>query len=146
MFVFYDWLFYTCVHCNEHTSFSTLILGSLSSDHAVVYGDMLPSTSYLHTCALKRLICLQAMRENTKGSFLRIPQITTHSTRRVSVSQRAYTQGDSDVISMPSGFRRHLVGKHLINVFHGSIAYIRLVGKLVIIQTFHKPTDRMLFK
>jgi len=22
-----------------------------------------------------------------------------------------YTQGDSDVISMPAGFRRHLVGK-----------------------------------
>ena len=28
-----------------------------------------------------------------------------------------YTYGDSDVISMPAGFRRHLVGKTLINVF-----------------------------
>ena len=27
------------------------------------------------------------------------------------------TYGDSDVISMPAGFRRHLVGKTLINVF-----------------------------
>ena len=27
-----------------------------------------------------------------------------------------YTQGDSDVISMPAGFPRHLVGKTLINV------------------------------
>ena len=51
-----------------------------------------------------------------------------------------------DVISMPSGFRRHLVGKTLINVFHCNIAEIRSVGKLVIIQTFHKPTDRMIFK
>jgi len=58
----------------------------------------------------------------------------------------------SDVISMPAGFRRHLVGKTLIksfthkmaakassliiNVFHSHIAEIRSVGKLVIIQTF----------
>jgi len=28
-----------------------------------------------------------------------------------------YTQGDSDVISTPAGFRRHLVGKTLTNVF-----------------------------
>ena len=27
------------------------------------------------------------------------------------------TQGDSDVISVPAGFRRHLVGKTLVNVF-----------------------------
>ena len=47
---------------------------------------------------------------------------------------------------MPYGFRRHLVGKTLINVFHCNVAGIRLVGKLVIVQTFHKPTDRMLFK
>ena len=48
---------------------------------------------------------------------------------------------------MPSGFRRHLVGKTLTNVFfHCNIAEIRLVGKLLIMQTFHKPTDRMLFK
>jgi len=46
------------------------------------------------------------------------------------------TYGDSDVISMPVGFRRHLVGKTLRNVFHCNIAKIRLVGKLVIIQTF----------
>jgi len=58
----------------------------------------------------------------------------------------ASTYGDSDVISMPSGFRHHLVGKTLINVFHCNIAETRLVGKLVIIETFHKPTDRMPFK
>jgi len=28
-----------------------------------------------------------------------------------------YTQGDSDVISVPAGFRRHLVGKTPLNVF-----------------------------
>ena len=68
------------------------------------------------------------------------------SCRKRSLTGGNYTWGDSDVISMPSGFRRHLVGKTLINVFHCNIAEIRLVGKLVIIQTFHKPTDRMLFK
>ena len=30
---------------------------------------------------------------------------------------KAYTQGDSGVISMPAGFCRHVVGKTLINVF-----------------------------
>jgi len=38
---------------------------------------------------------------------------------------------------MPAGFRRHLVGKTLINVFFRcDIAEIRFVGELVIIQTF----------
>ena len=41
---------------------------------------------------------------------------------------------------MPAGFRRHLVGKTVINVFHCDIAEIRFVGKLDH-QTFHKPTD-----
>ena len=54
----------------------------------------------------------------------------------VSVYFVRYTQGDSDVISMPAGFRRHLVGKTLINVFHCDIAETRYVGKLVITQTF----------
>ena len=44
--------------------------------------------------------------------------------------------GDSDVISMPAGFCRHLVGKTLINVFHCDIAEMCIIGKLVIIQTF----------
>ena len=35
--------------------------------------------------------------------------------------------GDSDVISIPAGFRRHLVGKTLINVSHCDIAEIRFV-------------------
>ena len=47
---------------------------------------------------------------------------------------------------MPAGFRRHLVGKTLLNDFHWDIAEIRFVGKLVIIQTFHKPMDWMLIK
>jgi len=37
---------------------------------------------------------------------------------------------------MLSGFRRHLVGKTMINVFHCDIAEIRFVGNLVIIQAF----------
>jgi len=37
---------------------------------------------------------------------------------------------------MPDGFRRHLVGKTLINVFHCDLDELRLLGKLVIIQTF----------
>ena len=32
-----------------------------------------------------------------------------------------YTQGDNDVISMPAGFRRHLVGKVKGNVFPYSL-------------------------
>jgi len=47
-----------------------------------------------------------------------------------------YTQGDSGVISMPAGFRRHLVGKTLRTDFHCDVAEIHFVGKLVIIQTF----------
>ena len=43
-----------------------------------------------------------------------------------------YTQGDSDVISMPAGFRRHLVGKTL----RSDITEILFVGKLMIVQTF----------
>ena len=41
-------------------------------------------------------------------------------------------QGDSDVISVPVGFRRHVVGKTLRNVFHCDIAEIRFVGKPMI--------------
>jgi len=37
---------------------------------------------------------------------------------------------------MLARFRRHLVGKTLINVFHCDIAEIRFVGKLAIIQLF----------
>jgi len=49
-----------------------------------------------------------------------------------------YTKGNSDVISMLAGFRRHLVGKSPTNVFHCGSAEIglRFLGKLVIIQTF----------
>ena len=37
---------------------------------------------------------------------------------------------------MPAAFRLHLVGKTLINSFHCDIAEIRIVGELMIIQTF----------
>ena len=40
---------------------------------------------------------------------------------------RVSTYGDSDVISMPAGCRRHLVGKTLRNDFHHDIAEIRFV-------------------
>jgi len=61
-------------------------------------------------------------------------------------SSLLYVQGDSDVISRPAGFRRHLVGKTLRNVFHCHVAEIRFAGKLVIMLTFRKSTDQMLFK
>ena len=40
------------------------------------------------------------------------------------------TSGDSDVISMLAGFRRHLVGKTLRNMFHCDIAEIRLIHRV----------------
>jgi len=49
---------------------------------------------------------------------------------------RSYSWGDSDVISMLAGFRRHLVGKTAINVFHCDIAEMRFIDMIVIIQTF----------
>jgi len=60
----------------------------------------------------------------------------SEATLHLRYSKGDYTQGDSDVISMPAGFRRHVVGKTLINVFHCDIAEIRFFSKLVIIQTF----------
>jgi len=45
------------------------------------------------------------------------------------------TYGDSDIISLPAGFRRHLVGKTLGNVFHCDTAEIGFVGLLVIMVT-----------
>ena len=42
---------------------------------------------------------------------------------------------DSDVISVPAGFRRHLVGKTLRSVLCCDIAEIRFVGQLVILET-----------
>jgi len=47
------------------------------------------------------------------------------------------TQGDSDIISMPAGFRRHLVGNTLINVFHCDITEIRFVVNLLIMMAWH---------
>jgi len=41
-----------------------------------------------------------------------------------------YTQGDSDVISVPAGFRRHLVGKTPVNLFFTviSMKYVLLAS------------------
>ena len=51
---------------------------------------------------------------------------------------------------MPAGFRRHLVGKTLINVFHCDIAdigaYALLASYKWSCRHFHKPADRMLLK
>jgi len=44
---------------------------------------------------------------------------------------------------MPAGFRRHLVDKTLINVFHSDTAEIRFVGELVVIQTFSQTMQRI---
>ena len=52
------------------------------------------------------------------------------------VGRNKYTYGDSDVISMPAGFRRHLVGKTLRNICYCNTAEIRSVAKLVIIDIF----------
>jgi len=54
------------------------------------------------------------------------------------VAALPYTYGDSDVISMPAGFRRHLVGKTLRSICRCDIAEIRAVGKL---RHFRKQTD-----
>jgi len=59
--------------------------------------------------------------------------------RYVSTRQRTHEKESglySDVISMPAVFRRHLVGKTLLNVFHCDLAEIRFVGRLEIIRTF----------
>jgi len=47
-----------------------------------------------------------------------------------------YTQGDSDVVSMPAGFRRHLVGKTLINVFTVISPKYALLASWWLTQTF----------
>jgi len=47
-----------------------------------------------------------------------------------------YIESDSDVISVLAGFRRHLVGKALINIFHCGITEIHFVGNVMIIRTF----------
>jgi len=39
-------------------------------------------------------------------------------------------------ISMPAGFRRHLVGKTLTNVCYSAVIEIRFVGRLMVMLTF----------
>ena len=52
------------------------------------------------------------------------------------VGSRTAKEQNSDVISMPADFRRHLVGKTSVNVFQCDIAEIRFVGELVIKRRF----------
>ena len=59
----------------------------------------------------------------------------THPLSKIS-GYATHTSGDGDVMSMPAGFRRHLVGKTPINVFHCDIAEMRFVGMVLTIQTF----------
>jgi len=57
--------------------------------------------------------------------------ISPHTYTRVRVHAQTgedYTQGDSDVILMPTGFRRHCIGKTLIDVFHCDIDDIPLLA------------------
>ena len=75
--------------------------------------------------------------KNRSGEIVNIETNKSAPYKKKSTRPLSYTQGDSDVITMPAGFRRHLVGKTLINVcFHCGIAEIRFVGKLVIVQPF----------
>ena len=85
----------------------------------------------------RRLLHLRLRRRRaTRNRQKRDPRSTSDScptkfAARYSVSAYRPSQGDSDVISMPAGFRRHLVGEPPINDFHCGI-----VVELVIIQTF----------
>ena len=57
--------------------------------------------------------------------------ISPHTYTRVRVHAQTgedYTQGDRDVILMPTGFRRRCVGKTLIDVFHCDIDDIPLLA------------------
>jgi len=69
-------------------------------------------------------------------SSVLLTRVTARRMRNIDVGKPNSLNTCSDVISMPVGFRCHLVGKTLINVFYYDIAAIRFVGKLVIIQTF----------
>jgi len=62
-------------------------------------------------------------QEGSQGSLLgTYSWMPGHARRRYF---QCYTQGDSDVISMPAGFRRHLVGKTFRNNFRCDIAVIQ---------------------
>ena len=83
--------------------------------------------------------CIKSVEFLSGVQLILIRRICRHTAVVTFVNKSAghlNAQGDGDVISMLAGFRRHLVGKTLINVFHCSIAEIRFVGKLVIIRTF----------
>ena len=64
------------------------------------------------------------------------PTLGQRTTGEQNIVLNCRTHGDGNVISMPAGFRRHLVGKTLRNSIHCDIAETRFAGKLVIIQTF----------
>ena len=64
------------------------------------------------------------------------PPRTARYTAEVGTRLRAARPVDLSIHRVPAGFRRHLVCKTLINVFHCDSAEIRFVGKILIIQTF----------
>ena len=82
--------------------------------------------------AVQLRACQIIVGRNSQGITNSLAAAGTHTPYGITW---CYTQGDSDVVSTPAGFRRHLVGKTLRNDFHFDIAEIRFVGKLVIIQT-----------
>jgi len=71
-------------------------------------------------------------RETPLTQFLTLSTPTVGRRQQISID----TYGDSGVISMPAGFRCHVVGKTLMYACHCDITEIRFVGKIVIIRTF----------
>jgi len=53
---------------------------------------------------------------------------TVNKTAHITLRPETVYKGDSDVISMPASFRRHLVGKTVIKCFHSDIVEIQKVG------------------
>jgi len=92
-------------------------IGKISTDttHRAVPRRQL---SLLYSFAARDWILLAGIRRHVSSTYFRIRLPTT------TVCRSAVCIGDSDVISMPAGFRRHLVGKTLRNDFHCDIAEI----------------------
>ena len=65
-----------------------------------------------------RALLAQASRGRMTWPGCRHPPRIYVFTRILGRCKPIYTQGDSDVISMPVGFRRHLVGKTLFSLWY----------------------------
>jgi len=93
------------------------------------------SISFFRLFRVMRLVKLLSRGEGIRTllwTFIKSFQVLQSSVRELII----LSQGDSDVIAVPAGFRRHLVGGTLRSVYHCDIAEMRFVGKLVIVQTF----------